>query len=141
MLPSPALKPANLHRTQLSLNFTGQEAVGTKGDMMKGPSTFKSLPVPCLAVQNWLSSPLVYPPHPHSGVKHDAGTVQKEGHKICEELLCFVPAVVRKVGVHTLKIAFEPSWPWKAPKSEEREKNEQGSVSHLALHLLSIRKT
>lgn len=54
MLPSPALKPANLHRNQLNPNFTGQEAVGTKGDMMKGPSTFKSLPVPCLGVQNWL---------------------------------------------------------------------------------------
>lgn len=52
-----------------------------------------------------------------------------------------MPAVVRKVGAHTLKIEFELSWPWKEPKSEKRKKNEQGSASHLALHLLSIRKT
>lgn len=52
-----------------------------------------------------------------------------------------MPAVARKVGVHTRKkIAFEPSWPWKEPKSEGRRQNEQGGASHLALHLPSLRE-
>lgn len=117
----------------------GHEAVGITRGRINGSSTLKSLCPLSFSAGLALEFPVYPPPQPQLGVKRHIGKVQKEGHKTHYEMLCFVPAVVRKVGVGK-KIAFEPSEPWKGPKSKGRQQDKQGSASHLALRVLSIEK-